>query len=173
MTLIRGGASYRRPALSLRPMRASTLGGYPRRMGAYPYYVTYAPMIPGAPGQGLAGRPRRLRGYPYSTVYTVPGQGLAGRIRRLGQDSGLDYGSELESLFTPTAGGGSATTSAGTVYVNSQGEDQSTPDPNAGQSGIGANLAAYGGSVLSGTLGTVAPYVVVVVGILALLAVKK
>jgi hypothetical protein len=103
-------------------------------MGNSPAYAPYPIVTAGrrfqTAGMGRhRGSRRRVGGYP--RMGCCAGYPRFGSYkRRLGQNLWDD----LTSLFTPNPGGGSVTVNGATTYVNSQGQDQSTPDPNAGAS---------------------------------------
>lgn len=119
-------------------------------------YVSFGPAL--SRGFGSTRYPRPLRS--------------VGRAARLGQSTWDQFLGELG--LGPTAGGGSVTTNGTTQYVNAEGEDQSTPDPNAGSYNPLASLNAYGASLFP-TMTTTGWLVVgaAAIGALVLLGGKK
>lgn len=121
---------------------------------------------------GMSGRPG------FGTMILPPGMGAyrRGRGRGLGQNPFTDAWSALVSaaenvagglpINAPSAGGGSGIDSSGNpVYVNASGQDQSTPDPTAGQtpSSLLPSLPTLP------TIPTWVPWTIGIVGVLLLL----
>jgi hypothetical protein len=111
--------------------RGRGVGGYPSRMSSYARLSGVAECTgdPNACLTAWASGTRGLSGYPRLGAVSVPAR-VSYMATRLGQSLWDD----VTSLFTPVPGGGSVTVDGTTQYVNSSGQDQSTPDPTAGSS---------------------------------------